>query len=194
MPFDLPLTGPLNLVVIGGSQGARVFSRVVPEAIAILPAKLKSRLRIIQQARLEDCEKLQEIYEKMSVKATVKDFFQNIEKVFSCAHLVIARAGASTISEVLFFGRPLLLIPISFSLGDHQKMNAQRISELGGAIFLEEINLTGQQLSKQINAILSNQELANNLAKLAFKNATPQASVKLRDLIIKVSEGTLSAK
>ena len=193
-PFDLPLTGQLNLVVIGGSQGASIFSRVVPEAVAILPAKLRSRLIIVQQARSEDCKKLEEIYKKIGVKATVKDFFQNIERIFSCAHLVIARAGASTISEVLFFGKPLLLIPIPFSVLDHQKLNAQRLSELGGAICLEEINLTGNQLSQQINSILINQELANNLAKSAFKNATPQAVEKLRDLVINISEGNISAK
>ena len=187
--FDLPLSGPLNLVVIGGSQGANVFSRVVPQAIESLPAKIRVRIRIMQQARSEDCEKLKKNYKKLGVKATVKDFFQNIESILSCAHLVIARAGASTIAEVLFFGKPLLLIPIPVSFGDHQKLNAQRISELGAAIWLEENNLSGKQLAKEINAILSNQKLAHALAEAAHGAATPQAIGKLRDLVLNVFEG-----
>ena len=192
--FYLPSKGPLNLVIIGGSQGARIFSKIVPEAVELLPKTLTNRFKIFQQARLEDRNELEKKYKEIGVSSTVEDFFQNIEKIFSSAHLIIARAGASTIAEVLFFGKPLLLIPIPFSLGDHQKLNAQRISDLGAAICLEENTLTGLQLAKKISAILENQRLAHNLAKAASKNARPQAIQSLRDLVLDVSEGHLVAK
>ena len=193
-PFYLPSKGPLNLVIIGGSQGARVFSKIVPEAVELLPKTLTNRLRIFQQARVEDRNELEKKYKEIGVSTTVEEFFQNIEKIFSSAHLIIARAGASTIAEVLFFGKPLILIPIPFSLGDHQKFNAQRISNLGAAMCLEENTLTGRQLAEKISKILENQRLAHNLAKAASKNATPQAIQNLRDLVLDVSEGNLVAK
>ncbi len=192
--FELPLAGSLNVVVIGGSQGASIFSRVIPEAIEFLPLKLKSRLRIVQQARLGDCINLEKVYERLGVNATVKDFFQNIEYILSSAHLVIARAGASTIAEVLFIGRPLLLVPISDSIGNHQKANAQRISDLGAAILLEEKDLTGKKLSIEINSILTDQKLAQSLATNAVKNSTPDAIKKLRDLVLNILEGDISAR
>jgi len=194
VPFHLPSKGPLNLVIIGGSQGARLFSRIVPEAVELLPKKIQNRLTIFQQARVEDRNKLRQRYKELGINTTVEDFFINIEKIFSSAHLIIARAGASTISEVLFLGKPLLLIPIPFSLGDHQKVNAQRISDLGAAICLDENTLTGGELAEQIGKILENQRLAHNLAKKASKNSTPQAIQNLRDLVIDVSEGNLVAK
>ena len=192
--FNLPLTGPLNLVVIGGSQGAKIFSRLLPEAVETLPVKLRNRLRITHQARLPDCRELRHSYEKLGVKATVEDFFQNVERIFSSAHLIVARAGASTIAEVLFLGRPLLLVPIPFSLGDHQKRNAQRISDMGAAICLEQKGLTGKRLAREIRYILTSRRLAHDLANTAAKKATPQAIKNLKDLIISVSEGGLSAK
>ena len=192
--FDLPLTGFLNLVVIGGSQGASFFSKVVPEAIEFLPLKLKTRLRITQQARKEDCKKLEKNYEKIGVETTVKDFFQDIGTIFSKAHLIIARAGASTISEVLFFGKPLILIPIPNSFGDHQKINAQRVAQLGAAIQLDQENSTGKQLARNIKSILGNQNLAKNLAKKASRNSNPRAIIKLRDVVLKIAEGNLVAK
>ena len=192
--FDLPLTGFLNLVVIGGSQGASFFSKVVPEAIEFLPLKLKNRLRITQQARKEDCKKLEKNYEKIGVETTVKDFFQDIGTIFSKAHLIIARAGASTISEVLFFGKPLILIPIPNSFGDHQKINAQRVAQLGAAIQLDQENSTGKQLAGKIESILGNQNLAQKLAKKASINSNPRAIIQLKDIVLKIAEGNLVAK
>ena len=192
--FSLPLTGPLNLIVIGGSQGASVFSKVVPEALKILPEKLRNRLRVIQQARKEDCRILEEHYEKLGVETRVKDFFPDVGKIFASAHLVIARAGASTISEVLFFGKPLILVPIPHSFGDHQRLNAQRIAELGAAIKLDQDNLTGNQLAEKIKSILGNQKFAQKLALEASKNSNPQAIIKLKDLVLNVAEGNFGAK
>ena len=192
--FDLPLTGFLNLVVIGGSQGARFFSKVVPEAIDFLPLRLKTRLRIIQQARKEDCKKLEKSYKKIGIETTVKDFFQDIGTILSKAHLIISRAGASTISEVLFFGRPLILIPIPNSFGDHQKINAQRVAQLGAAIHLDQENSTGKQLAGKIESILGNQTLAQKLAKEASRNSNPRAIVQLKDIVLKIAEGNLVEK
>ena len=192
--FDLPLTGILNLVVIGGSQGASFFSKVVPEAIECLPLKLKTRLRITQQARKEDCKKLENNYEKIGVDTTVEDFFQDIGTIFSRAHLIIARAGASTISEVLFFGKPLILIPIPNSFDDHQKINAQRVAQLGAAIQLDQENSTGKQLAEKINSILGNQNLAQKLAKKALRNSNPRAIIKLKEIVLKIAEGNIVEK
>ncbi len=188
-PFSLPVTGKLNLVVIGGSQGANFFSKIIPSAISKLSISLKKRIYITHQVRSSDCENLKKKYEKLDIRSNVKTFFDNIEDIFSNAHLIIARAGASTISEGLFFGRPLILIPINNSILDHQEINAKLLSKKDAAICICEDECTDTYLAMKITKIFSDYKFARKLSYNAKNMAVPQASLNLKEVIIKTSNG-----
>ncbi|MFL2802410.1 MAG: undecaprenyldiphospho-muramoylpentapeptide beta-N-acetylglucosaminyltransferase [Paracoccaceae bacterium] len=187
--FKLPFNGKLNLVVIGGSQGANFFSKIVPDSVSKLSIPLKERIHIIHQARSSDCQYLKKKYKKMAIKSDVKNFFYNIEDIFSDAHLIIARAGASTISEVLFFGKPLILIPIKNSIFDHQKLNASLLANKDAAFCIQENECTSDYLAMKISKILSDNKLAIKLSNNAKNMAVPEASLNLKEIILKIFNG-----
>ena len=124
---------PMHILVTGGSQGARVFSSLVPEAVAGLPDRVRNRLVITQQCRREDLEQAQGRYAELGVRATLSDFFTDMPAQLSAAHLVIARAGASTCAEVTAVGRPAVLVPYPYAADDHQTANARALEEAGAA-------------------------------------------------------------
>ena len=187
--FKLPSNGKLNLVVIGGSQGANFFSKIVPDSVSKLSIHLKERIHIIHQARSSDCQDLKKKYKKMGIKSDVKNFFYNIEDIFSDAHLIIARAGASTISEGLFFGKPLILIPIRNSIFDHQKLNASLLANKDAAFCIQENECTSDYLAMKISKILSDNKLAIKLSNNAKNMAVPEASLNLKEIILKIFNG-----
>ena len=189
--FKLPQNGKLNLVVIGGSQGANFFSKSIPDSVSKLSTSLKKRLHIIHQARTPDCQILKKEYQKLGIKYEVKNFFYNIEDIFSDAHLIIARAGASTISEVLFFGKPLILIPIRNSIFDHQRLNANILSVKEAAFCIDEKECTSSYLAKQISKILSDNKLAKKLSSNAKKLAVPEASLNLKEIVLEIVNGDI---
>ena len=108
---DLDDAGPLNILITGGSQGARLFGEVIPKAIVALPDEQKKRLHVVQQAREEQLEAVRAMYRDAGVRATVESFFSDMQDRLAAAHLVIARAGASTVTELAIAGRPSILIP-----------------------------------------------------------------------------------
>ena len=188
-PFNLPTKGNLNLVVIGGSQGAKFFSNIVPDSISHLSTSLKKRIFITHQAKSDDCEDLKNKYDKMGVRSSVESFFNNIEEIFSTSHLIIARAGASTISEAMFFGRPLILIPIKNSIFDHQKLNAEVLSKKGAAFCIDEEECNYIKLAYKINKILTDNKLATLLSTNAKSIAIPEASSNLKKIVLKTFNG-----
>ena len=190
-PYKFSSSGSLNIVVIGGSQGANLFSQIIPESITKLPVYIKKRVNISHQARSSDCQNLKKIYARIGINSDVRSFFDNIEDIFSNAHLIIARAGASTISEVLFFGRPLILIPIRNAIFDHQKLNASILSNKEAAFCINEDECENNYLSKKILEILTNKKLAIKLSSNAKSMAVPEASLKLKELILKNLNGEM---
>lgn len=135
LPYHAPQKDePINLLVVGGSQGARVLSDAVPDAIALLPQALHARLRIVQQARAEDRERVERRYAELQVAAEIATFFTDMPKRLAQAHLVIARSGASTVAELTCVGRPSLLIPYQFAMNDHQTKNAEALAKAGAAV------------------------------------------------------------
>ena len=187
--FQLPSVGTLKIVVVGGSQGASFFSEIIPLSINKLSNSLKKRLHVIHQARSSDCFKLTKQYDEIGIKSTVEYFFNNIEDIFSEANLIITRSGASTISEVLFFGRPLILIPIKNSIYNHQKLNALALVKKNAALCIDQDHCTSCNLAEKISQILSNDELAIKLAKNSKKMFIPNASLNLKLAILKILNG-----
>jgi UDP-N-acetylglucosamine--N-acetylmuramyl-(pentapeptide) pyrophosphoryl-undecaprenol N-acetylglucosamine transferase len=150
--YIMPGDYPMSLVVIGGSQGARILSDVVPEAVALLPEGLRRNIRVAQQARDEDMERVAAFYAEAGIKAEVATFFDDIPRRFSEAQLIISRSGASSVADIAVIGRPSILIPYAAATADHQTANARALVEADAAILIPEKRLDPATLAEQIAA------------------------------------------
>ncbi|MGR3780035.1 MAG: UDP-N-acetylglucosamine--N-acetylmuramyl-(pentapeptide) pyrophosphoryl-undecaprenol N-acetylglucosamine transferase [Albimonas sp.] len=180
--YTPPGEGPLNLLVFGGSQGASALTRLLPEAIAGLPADLRARLRLTQQAREGEAEALSAAYAAQGVPAEVAPFFADMPQRIAEAQLVVCRAGASTVAELTAIGRPSILIPYPHAMDDHQTANARPLAEAGAARLAVEAGLTPQALSAHIAAVLGDPARASAMASAAAGLGRPDAAERLADL------------
>jgi len=183
-PFVPPTgDGPFNLLVFGGSQGARVFSTLVPEAIGKLPEALRRRMQIVQQCRAEDLEGARARYEAIGVRPTLAPFISDMGDRLAAAHLVISRAGASTVTELEIVGRPALLIPYPYAMDDHQTANASEIAASGAGWSLPEAGLTAEMLAAKITELANAPAMLSDAAAKAAGLGRPQAASALADLV-----------
>ncbi|SDX79036.1 UDP-N-acetylglucosamine-N-acetylmuramylpentapeptide N-acetylglucosamine transferase [Albimonas donghaensis] len=185
--------GALNLLVFGGSQGASVFSRLVPEAVEALPEPLRARLLLTQQARPEEVDGLAARYEAAGVRAEVAPFFLDMPARIAAAQLVVARAGASSVAELTAIGRPSILVPYPSAMDDHQTANAAPLAAAGGAIAAPEAGLTATSLSGHIAAVLADPDRAATMAQAAAGLGRPDAAERLADLTERVARGETPA-
>ncbi len=174
--------GPIRLVVTGGSQGARVMSDVVPSAIALLPDGLRGRLQIVQQARSEDIERVTDSYRQSRTSVELASFIPDLPERIADAHLVIGRAGASTITELAVIGRPAILIPLPGALDSDQKHNALFLEQGGGGWMLEQATLSPQSLATRLTELLGDPPRLQKAAEAARALGQPRAVEKLADL------------
>lgn len=187
-PYIPPGDYPMSLVVVGGSQGARILSEVVPKAIALLPENLRTRLRVAHQARTEDLDQVREAYDQMGVSAEVEPFFVNIPARFADAQLVISRAGASSVADLTIIGRPSILIPFAAATADHQTANARGLVEAGAAILIPESLSEPQTIAEHIAAILEQPDATVKMAHAALSLARVDATQRLVDLVERVAQ------
>lgn len=156
-PYAPPqLDGPFNLLVIGGSQGAQVLSDVVPAALSALPKALQSRLHVVQQCRDEDMLRARATYAAAGITAETATFLNDLPQRLATAHLVIARAGASTLTELAIAGRPSVLVPLPTATDDHQWANAQELADAGGAWVVRQGEFTPAALAKIVQSVARN--------------------------------------
>ena len=174
---------PMQLLVIGGSQGARILSQAVPMAVAALPEGLRRHLRVAHQARAEDLPAVVQAYADAGVRAEVEPFFTDIPRRLSEAQLVISRSGASSVADIAVIGRPSILIPFAAATGDHQTANARGLCEAGAAIMLREDQLDAAALWTQIAAVLDNPQAAEQMARKAQAQGRPDATMRLVALV-----------
>lgn len=174
---------PMSILVIGGSQGARILSDMVPPAIAALPLDVLQHLRVSHQARDEDGERVAAYYSEHGVDADVQPFFHDVPTLMSEAQLIISRSGASSVADISVIGRPSILIPYKFATGDHQMANAQALVDAGAAIRIPESQLNIESMSEQILTILSNERGSIQMANAALTVAKPEAAQELGALI-----------
>ncbi len=187
-PYQAPdATGVVNLVVIGGSQGARVLSDIVPAAIAALPDDLRARIRVAHQARKEDHDRVVAAYRDAGVSAEVQHFFDDVPARLAGAQLVISRSGASSIADLTVVGRPSILIPLPTATGDHQSANARPLADAGAAVMMPEGSLDAGQLTREVQAILSNPGRAADMAHAALSLGRPDAARRLYDIVTELS-------
>ncbi len=182
-PYIPPGDYPMSVVVIGGSQGARVLSDLVPAALAALPDTLKPLLRIAHQARPEDHARVAATYANGNLSAEVEPFFTDIPRRLSEAQLVISRSGASSIADISVIGRPSILIPYGAATADHQTANAKGLTEAKAAILLPEATLDLPRLTAEIAAILTQPERAEHMAAAARAQGRPDATIRLASLV-----------
>ncbi len=183
-PYEVPgPTGALRLLVFGGSQGARAFSELVPAAVALLPEQQRARLRVVQQCRPEDIESVRAAYAGANVKAELAVFFNDLPARIAAAHLVVARSGASTISELATIGRPAILIPYPFATDDHQTANAQVMAKAGAALLMQQRDLSAEKLAQILRDSLDAPAALRERAAAAHALAVPDAATRLADLV-----------
>ena len=179
--------GPLHLLVVGGSQGARIFNEILPAAIEKLPEALRQRLMLSQQVPGEELESLQERYDACGVKADLKAFFEDIPERLKSAHLVIGRAGASTIAELSAAGRPAILVPLPTAADDHQTANAQAFSLQGGGWVMPQRGLTPEKLAERLVELFDNPAVLDQAAKAAKALGRPDAASRLAETVMEVA-------
>ena len=181
---------PMSILVIGGSQGARILSDVIPPAIAELPGEMLQYVRVSHQARDEDGERVKQYYAEQGIAADVQPFFHDVPRRMSEAQLVISRAGASSVADISVIGRPAILIPYAAAAGDHQSANARGLAAAGGAIVIPESQLSVAAMTEQIATVLSQPQGALAMAQAAVSVGKPEATDELVRLVEELAGGT----
>jgi UDP-N-acetylglucosamine--N-acetylmuramyl-(pentapeptide) pyrophosphoryl-undecaprenol N-acetylglucosamine transferase len=190
MPFpEFDDTAPLKILVTGGSQGATVLGQVVPDALGMLPPKLRHRLQVIQQCRPDDIEAVRNRYAALNIPAELLTYIEDMPDKLAEAHLVIARAGASTIAELTAAGRPAILIPLPIATDDHQTVNAREMAKAGGARMIPQDEFRPEVLAAQIEAVAGDPQALSNAAERALSVGRPHATSDLADLVERIAGG-----
>jgi UDP-N-acetylglucosamine--N-acetylmuramyl-(pentapeptide) pyrophosphoryl-undecaprenol N-acetylglucosamine transferase len=188
MPFpEFDETAPLKILVTGGSQGATVLGSVVPDALGMLQPKLRHRLQVIQQCRPDDIEAVRNRYAALNIPAELTTYIENMPERLAEAHLVIGRAGASSIAELTVAGRPAILIPLPIATDDHQTVNAREMAKAGGARMIPQTEFTPEVLAAQIEAVAGDPQALSNAAERALSVGRPHATSDLADLVERIA-------
>lgn len=189
-PYEAPAgEGVIRLLIFGGSQGARFFSDTVPLALFALPDHIRGRLRVVQQAREEDIARVSDAYSEANISAEIAPFFADLPARMAAAHLVIGRAGASTVAELTVMGRPSILVPLPHALDNDQLNNARRLAESGGAWCIEQRNLSPERLADELENLLIAPDALAAAAKAAKTVGRPDAVRNLADFTLALAEG-----
>ena len=185
---------PIRIVVLGGSQGARIFSDVVPAAIALLPRALARRLEVAQQCRPEDIDRAMAAYDTLGVHVQLRHFFDNVPELLANAHLLIGRSGASTVAEVAVAGRPSILVPYPFAADDHQTANAQAMSLNGGGWMVPQSAFTAETLAARLTQLAAAPEVLADAAAAAAAAGVPDAANRLAGVVTALIRGENGAR
>lgn len=175
--------GPVRILITGGSQGARVMSQVPPAAMALLPEQIRNRLDIVQQCRPEDLENVRAIYGACGVTANLSSFFDDMPQRLDDAHLVIGRAGASTVAELGAVGRPSILVPYPQATDDHQSANARALDLVAASWSLAQDNFTPEALAGLLRNLIGSPDALMLAARGAHDVGQPDAAVRLADAV-----------
>lgn len=183
-PFAVPGEGdPLRLLVVGGSQGALAFNDLIPAAVTSLPPALLRRLTVQQQVPGKAQQEIARRYEEAGVSHDTAPFFTDLPDRLAAAHLVVARAGASTVAELAAAGRPAVLVPFPRAVDDHQTQNAQALCEVGGAWLMPQNALTPEGLAERLRSLLEDPALLARAAGCAHIAAYPHAAARLAAVV-----------
>jgi UDP-N-acetylglucosamine--N-acetylmuramyl-(pentapeptide) pyrophosphoryl-undecaprenol N-acetylglucosamine transferase len=177
---------PINLLIFGGSLGARSFSRHIPAGIALMSAELRNRLRIVQQCRPEDLDGVADAYKATGLAVELKPFFEDMPSRLAIAHLVLCRSGASTVTELTAAGRPSLMVPLPNSIDDHQLANARALEGPGAGWVLTESALSPASIAERLTTILNHPDRLDLAAAAAKKLGRRDAAERLADVVMEL--------
>jgi UDP-N-acetylglucosamine--N-acetylmuramyl-(pentapeptide) pyrophosphoryl-undecaprenol N-acetylglucosamine transferase len=180
-------TGPFRLLVVGGSQGARVMSDIVPPAIERLEPSLWSRLVLTQQVRDEDMSRVRAVYDRLKIRAELAPFFSDLPTRLASNHLVVSRSGAGTVAELAAIGRPSILVPLPGSIDQDQFANAGVLSKVDGAIRIAQSDFSPDRLAAELSALASEPARLGAMAAAARSVGRLDAAERLADLVVKIA-------
>ncbi len=186
-PYAPPESGPIRILVLGGSQGAKALSELVPGALAKLPEPVRKRLVVTQQCRAEDLQTAREVYEETQIVHQLDTFFQDVPRLMAETHLAICRSGASTLAELTAIGRPAILIPYPFAADDHQTANAAALEAAGGGWLMPQSALTIDTLSERVATLLDDSKTLTAAAAAAKTFGTTKAAENLADAVMRLA-------
>ncbi len=189
----LEARGKLRLLVVGGSQGARVMSDVVPPAIERLPPDLRSRIVITQQARGEDLDRVRDHYRRLNVEFEAEPFFKDLPHRLAQAHLVVSRSGASTVAELAVIGRPSVLVPLPGALDQDQAVNARTLADIGAATMILQDAFTPERLAEELRSRFEDPSRLTDAAAAAKSAGITDAAERLAEAVLQL-ERTPRAK
>jgi UDP-N-acetylglucosamine--N-acetylmuramyl-(pentapeptide) pyrophosphoryl-undecaprenol N-acetylglucosamine transferase len=176
--------GKIRILITGGSQGAHIFSDIVPAAMALLPPCLRENLVISQQARPDDLPGVEQAYRKLGITAEVKPFFGDIPERLAVAHLVIMRSGASSVAELTAAGRPSILVPFAKALDDHQTVNARALADAGAAWLMPQDAFKPDALAARLESYLTLPDTLVQTARAAQQLGRRDAAQLLAQLVL----------
>jgi len=179
--------GPFRLLVVGGSQGARIMSDIVPGAIERLEPALWSRLILTQQVREEDMTRVRAVYDRLKIQAELAPFFTDLPVRLASNHLVISRSGAGTVAELAAIGRPSILVPLPGAIDQDQFANAGVLSQAGGALRIPQAEFTSDRLAAEISALAAEPARLAAMAAAARSAGRLDAAERLADLVVKTA-------
>ncbi len=182
-PYSWPETGNVRLLVTGGSQGACIMDHAVPAAVGRLPEPVRRRLSVVQQVRPCHTRAVERYYREAGVACEISEFFEDVPRRMAEAHVIVARAGASTVAEIAVIGRPAILIPYAAAANDHQTANAEGLVSAGAAVAVSEKELSPERLMREIMALFENPARAEEMARAAGRAAMPRAAAKFADVV-----------
>ena len=188
-PFDE--VAPLKILVTGGSQGASILGTVVPAGLGQLEPSIRHRLQVVQQCRPDDIVAVRASYAALKIPAELMTYITDMPAKLAEAHLIIARAGASTIAELTAAGRPAILIPLPSATDDHQTANAREMAKAGGARMIVQSEFTPETLARQIEALAHDPEALANAAARSLSVGRPNAASDLADLVERIAGGAV---
>ena len=187
-PYIPPGDYPMSVLVIGGSQGARILSDIVPSAFAGLPENITRVLQIFHQARQEDLDRVKAFYIEYGINAAVGTFFGDLPRRMAEAQLVISRSGASSVADISVIGRPSVLVPLAAAIRSEQHANARGLVDGGGAIMIDENNFTTETLQGFLKEFFANPQQAQKMADQAAACGLLDAATRLADEVAELSE------
>ena len=178
----------IHLLIVGGSLGAKIIGETMPAAIALLPANMRKRLKVVQQTRPEYQGKAKAVYKEAGVDAICETFFSDIETHLAKAHYIVGRAGASSVSEIAVMGKPSLLVPLKIAMDDHQTVNALTLARLDAADILPESEFTPERVKTTLEARLNDSNWLKAAARRAKQAGRPNAADELAELVISAAQ------
>ncbi|WP_372917004.1 undecaprenyldiphospho-muramoylpentapeptide beta-N-acetylglucosaminyltransferase [Sandarakinorhabdus sp.] len=183
VPFD-ENAGRLKILVTGGSQGAAILNRVVPAAVGLLPAAVRAKLDVTHQGRDEDRGAMLAAYRAAGIEPVIAAYFPDLPAQMSASHIVIARAGASTVAELAVMGRPSILVPLPIATDDHQADNAAALVAAGGAQMIRQDEFSPERLAEALTGWLADRKALSEAATAARAAGHPEAATRLANLVI----------